>query len=154
MRFGGMMEEMEKFYRLALFLAGDLSEGLAKKLIKAYGSARAVFESNKSEKCDLNGKTSKFPLTGFNKSTALRLAEKELEFTHDKGIQILFEQDPAYPQRLKHCADPPFLLFFRGNADLNHERIISIVGTRNATNYGRSVCRDLLQELKAYQVLV
>jgi DNA processing protein len=45
-------------------------------------------------------------------------------------------------------------LYSKGNADLNNYRVISIVGTRNATDYGKQLCRQLIEELEPYNVLV
>jgi DNA processing protein len=39
------------------------------------------------------------------------------------------------------------MLYFRGNADLNAEKIISIVGTRNATHYGKEVTETLIEDI-------
>jgi DNA processing protein len=51
-------------------------------------------------------------------------------------------------------ADSPLLLFYKGNADLNHEKIIGIVGTRKCTEYGKEATRKLVAELAALDVLV
>ncbi|WP_370526653.1 DNA-processing protein DprA [Pedobacter sp. HDW13] len=65
-----------------------------------------------------------------------------------------FFSEANYPKRLKNCFDAPILLYFKGNANLNQQRIISIVGTRNATDYGRNLCRQLCEVLAPYNVLV
>ena len=46
------------------------------------------------------------------------------------GVQLLFYTNPKYPNRLKQIADAPTLLYYKGSSDLNHDKIISIVGTR------------------------
>jgi DNA processing protein len=46
------------------------------------------------------------------------------------------------------------LLYSKGNADLNVQRCVSIVGTRNATDYGRQLCKQLVEELREYNVLI
>lgn len=47
------------------------------------------------------------------------------------------------------CTDAPILFYYKGTADLNASRIISIVGTRHATEYGRAVTEELIQTLSA-----
>jgi len=89
-----------------------------------------------------------------NFSEALALAEKELKFIEKNGINVLFFTDSLYPKRLKNCSDSPVLLYTKGNANLNSQHIINIVGTRNATEYGKQLCRQLVEELQQYKVLI
>jgi DNA processing protein len=77
----------------------------------------------------------------------LKRAEKEILFIEKNNITPLFINDPAYPQRLKNCHDAPVMLYYRGSADLNAERIISIVGTRNVTAYGRTTVERMVKDL-------
>lgn len=70
------------------------------------------------------------------------------------GIQPIFITDESYPRRLKSCIDAPPMLYFRGKADLNSSRIVSIVGSRNATEYGREICRNLIAALKVFDPIV
>lgn len=81
-------------------------------------------------------------------------AETEIRFMQKYGISPLFIKDKEYPQRLQHCYDPPVLLFYKGNADLNSTKIISVVGTRNNSEYGKAVIEKMMKELAAFQVLV
>jgi len=53
--------------------------------------------------------------------------------------------DGNYPERLKNCVDSPIVLFSKGEFDWNQSKIISIVGTRNATSYGKSFAILLLK---------
>ena len=53
-----------------------------------------------------------------------------------------------------NCYDSPTLLYYKGNADLNASKIISIVGTRNNSDYGKVTCENLLQDLAEEDVLV
>ena len=41
------------------------------------------------------------------------------------------------------------MLFFKGNVDFNRLRVIDVVGTRNATEYGKQFCADFLRDLSA-----
>lgn len=53
----------------------------------------------------------------------------------------------AYPEKLKSIAEPPLVLYARGNISLLNEKSISIVGTRKPTTYGRIVCEKFTREL-------
>ncbi len=76
-------------------------------------------------------------------------AEAELEFCQKHGIQPLPMNDEHYPARLRECDDAPLMLFYRGNADLNQQRVINIVGTRHCTAYGKDVISRFVRDLKA-----
>jgi DNA processing protein len=80
---------------------------------------------------------------------AFRRAEQELTFAQKNGIDAICIGDRRYPSRLRECPDAPLVLFFKGNTNLNALRIVSLVGTRNATDYGRQLCNDFIRDLKA-----
>jgi DNA processing protein len=80
----------------------------------------------------------------------LQRAEKEISFMEKNGIACYFLSAPGYPARLLECEDAPLLIYFKGKCDLNSARIISIVGTRNSTDYGRSMTEKLVGELAAF----
>lgn len=78
----------------------------------------------------------------------LAAAEKEVNFIREHHIQTYFYQDDSYPYRLKQCPDAPLLLFGKGNLDINHGKMVSIVGTRMATERGKELTRQLVLDLK------
>ena len=77
-----------------------------------------------------------------------RRAHEEVEWCQQHKVQIACISDAAYPERLRHCADAPFVLFVRGKADLNAPHIVSIVGTRKCTAYGKDCVERLVTELR------
>jgi len=83
-------------------------------------------------------------------------ARLEVDFILKNNIQTYFYLDDNYPARLKNCSDAPIILYFKGNANLNERRIISVVGTRNATNYGKEICEELIRSFseRSYPILV
>lgn len=78
----------------------------------------------------------------------LRRAEAEMAYNQEHGIQTVCLNDDNYPQRLKECDDAPLVLFYKGNAPLNQERAINIIGTRHCTTYGIDLIRRFVQDLK------
>ena len=81
-------------------------------------------------------------------------AEEEIAFIEKYKIKPLFITDKDYPQRLLNCYDSPTLLFYKGEADLNASKIISIIGTRSHTDYGKQVTEKLVKDLAEQNVLV
>ncbi len=74
-------------------------------------------------------------------------AENELKFMEKYKIKALFITDDLYPKRLLNCYDSPTLLYFKGDADLNNSKMISIIGTRTNSDYGKQVTEKLVEDL-------
>jgi DNA processing protein len=62
--------------------------------------------------------------------------------------------DKTYPKRLSHYPDAPLLVYYKGNADLEHPRIVGIVGTRKPTDRGKAICEEIVEGLKDYGALI
>lgn len=140
-------------YQLALTQVPNIGAFHAKILLQAYGNARSIFSAPRRHLEKIEG-------IGTIRADAIRsfcnwsLCEKELLFTDKKKIKILFQDDEDYPKRLLNCADSPILIFYKGTLSLNHPKIVSVVGTRNHSEYGRQTCEKFINELKEEQVLV
>lgn len=81
---------------------------------------------------------------------AMDHAQHEMDYVARKGIRVLTLADDAYPSRLRDCPDAPLVLFYLGSADLNRQKVISMVGTRRCTPYGRDICTHFLADLRQY----
>ena len=143
----------ELFYQLALSMVPNIGDVHAKILVKVFGQASVVFKSSQAvlEQIEGIGPVRARSIRTFN---AFHLVEREMEFIERNKVKTLFLTDPGYPQRLLHCYDSPALLFYRGEADLNASRILSIVGTRNHTDYGRLFTEKLVKELQDRNILI
>src|SRR6185436_6914316 len=118
-----------------------------------YGSAKNIFQAKKKELGVIEN-VGLIRATGIKAFNDFAQAEEEIRFMEKYKLQPLFLTDEKYPQRLLHCYDSPTLLYYRGNADLNASRVISIIGTRGNTDYGKQVTEKLIAELKEANVLV
>ncbi len=148
---------MELLYQIGLTLINGVGDVTAKNLVAYCGSAEAVFKEKKSRFLKIPGiaaKTADLLLNEINNKALLKRAEEEIEFIENNKITPLFYTDEAYPQRLKYCSDGPTLLYFKGDTNLNAERVISVVGTRTPTAYGKQVVEDFIAELKGSGILV
>jgi DNA processing protein len=70
------------------------------------------------------------------------------------NIRALFYNDIDYPRRLKQCIDAPSIIYMKGNVSLNESKVVAIVGTRNATHYGKQICRELISSFKNLNIIV
>lgn len=131
-------------------LLGDI---LAKKLIAKVGSASAIFDEKKHHLNKIEG-IGKRILNELCNEATIPLAEKELDYLETNKISYSYFLEDDYPTRLLHCVDGPILFFKDGNLDLTNQKIISIVGTRNMTNYGRDFCNSLVEKLQEYNPII
>lgn len=144
---------MSLIHQIALTLINKVGSVSARRLLDVFGSAEAIFDAGREQLLEIDGIGS-FIADQILRTNALALAGEQLEFLQKHQIRVLFYTDDQYPQRLKQCHDAPVLLYYKGTADLNHPRIVSIVGTRMATAYGLQLCRELAETLQPYNVLV
>lgn len=145
--------ENEVFYRIALTFVEGVGVKTARKLLDYFGSAENLFKMGKQELGNKKNDTMALLKAMESKSLLLRV-EKELEFIAKNNIQVLVWDEANYPKRLGHCPDAPLILYYKGQNVLDSVRIISMVGSRNASSYGRNICRDLLKELKDLDPLI
>ncbi|SFC91582.1 DNA processing protein [Flexibacter flexilis DSM 6793] len=144
-----------KHYQLALGFIAGIGDMLTRQLISYCGSAQGVFRQNK-------GQLMRIPNIGevladsiiSSRDGALKAAETEIRKAENTGSQILFYTDDNYPERLKSIANAPTVLYLAGNVDLNNPKILGIVGTRRASDYGRRITEEILQELRPHNCLI
>ncbi|HOU31410.1 MAG TPA: DNA-processing protein DprA [Bacteroidales bacterium] len=146
MSFPCAMSEVPLKYKIALSLIPRIGDINARKLVSYIGSVEGVFtEPYRS--------LIKIPGIGANlaryisERSYLSIAEKEAEYVEKNGIKTFFYLDNDYPYRLRQCEDSPVLFYFKGNCDLNAQRILSVVGTRNATSRGKEICEKIITGL-------
>ncbi|WP_183562652.1 DNA-processing protein DprA [Mucilaginibacter sp. SP1R1] len=144
---------MSLHHKIALSFVKNLGPSLAKSLLAYLGSAEDIFRSSPTKMLKIPGVGDK-RIAQWDFDDALKKAERELIFIEKQGVEPIFYTDGKYPKRLKNCGDSPILLYAKGKMELNPPHIISIVGTRNATDYGRQLCRQLVEELQQYNVLI
>jgi DNA processing protein len=144
---------MSLLHNVALSFVKNLGPVAAKSLMAYLGGSEEVFKTSPVKMATIPGIGEK-RATQWNFEEALRLAEKEILFTEKHNIDIIYYTDARYPKRLKNCGDSPILLYAKGNMELNLPKVISIVGTRNATDYGKQLCHQLIEELQQYNVLI
>ncbi len=144
-------------YNIGITLLPGVGSITAKNLIAYCGSAEAVFAEKRSrlEKIPGVGTVAAETISSSAiQKDALERAEEEVAFIQKEGITPLFFTDEAYPRRLKECADSPVMLYTKGAMNLNAERIVSIVGSRRSTAYGRKICEQVVEALVPYNTLI
>ncbi len=79
--------------------------------------------------------------------TAINPEQKETEL-QKLGLRLLTLRDSSYPERLRHIANPPAVLYVRGEANaLHRDYAVAIVGTRKVSGYGKQVAPMIAEDL-------
>lgn len=139
---------------MALIQLNGIGDSTARKLVNHYGSGKEVFE-----KLPVDDKTTldKWPKKVVESVCAgpnWMEVEEELDFMDKNDVQGISILDENYPRRLKFCNDAPLVLFIRGNVNLNHPKILAVVGTRRATPQGKRVTQEIIKNLAQQDVLI
>jgi len=134
------------FYQLALSFVPQVGPKRGRALIAQFGTAKRIFEANAKELGRADG-LGPVATSAFKDPLPFRLAEKELKFCEEKNIRIIFFNTAGYPRRFMNCEDAPLLLYYKGAADLNADKIVAIIGTRKNTDYGMRCTEDLVEGL-------
>jgi DNA processing protein len=139
-------------YQIALTKIPQIGDITAKKLLFHFGDAESVFKAKSRD--ILAAGFSQIVVHNLKHNSALKDSESELLFIEKNKISPIFYTDNEYPYRLKFCDDGPILMYYKGNINLNYTRIISVVGTRKITEYGKWICKKMVEGFANYNVLV
>lgn len=147
------MYSEQMLYYIATSMLPGIGPILARQLIAYVGSAEQIFKESPKN-------LAKIPKIGetlareIKKNNVMQQAEQEFAFVQKNNIKIALHTHDDYPRRLKHCDDAPLLFYYKGNNNFNHQKIISIVGTRSATEYGKRCCKQLLSDISKHNPLI
>jgi DNA processing protein len=143
----------EQLFQIAITMIPEIGTVHTRALLSIFGSASAIFQAKKKELSLVEG-------IGDRKAKLIKdftdfaSAEKELNYILKNKYQVIFQTDDQYPKRLLNCYDAPVLLFFNGLCNLNSSKIISIVGTRNNTDYGKQIVEQFIAELPHENLII
>jgi len=142
------MSEISLKHKIALGLIPGIGDINARKLVSFFGSVEAIFTEPYQSLVKIPGIGSGLARYISDRSY-LHVAEREAEYVTKHNIKTFFYLDNDYPFRLKQCEDSPVVFFFRGTCDLNSMKMLSMVGTRNATSGGKEICEKIIGGLAA-----
>lgn len=143
----------ELFYQIALSMVPNMGPAQIRSLLEYFGNATSIFTAKEKELLNVAqmGAQKVASIRSFQDFSAV---EEEWNFTQKNDIQIISFLHPAYPQRLLPYTDMPTVLYFKGSANLNQSKIVSIVGTRSNSSYGKSVTENLIEKLAPFNPII
>lgn len=142
------MNEQERYYTMALTRLSGFSQQQALQLYRELGGGQAVYEHRHDIGDVVADCTPRLAEALKDWDDALKRAAAEMEFVTKHSIRVLTPNDEDYPARLRECDDAPLTLYYKGNADLNRQHIVGIVGTRRCTAYGQDLTRRFVSRLR------
>lgn len=139
---------------LAITLVPGVGNFTIKQLLSYFGSAQQIATKTKGELLKVPTIGEKTALKILEFKAHLEQADAILEKCSSSKAQIISYIDPEYPKNLTRYDDAPSHLYVRGTQNLNTKRKVSIVGTRNASPYGKEVTEEIVAELKEYNPII
>lgn len=137
---------MVDVYSLALCKVHGIGPAVAKRLLELYPTAEELFRETPAALSILfRGKEK--TIEDIVKRPMLKRCQEELDFIARNSIRAYFIKDEDYPYRLRQIDDAPTCLFVKGEGDLNGERMVAIVGSRNASEYGKWATAEIVRRL-------
>ncbi len=140
-------------HQIALTLVPNIGDVRAKALLETFGDAASIFKAPKKQLENIEG-IGTVAANAIKQFSDFKICEDEIKFIEKSKSTPLFITDKNYPQRLLNCYDSPTMLYYKGNADLNTSKIVSIVGTRTNSDYGKNICDKIIEDLSAQNILV
>lgn len=140
------------FYHLALLQVPLIGPVQAKILLQHF-TAEDIFKAKRAfiEKIDGIGAVRAQHIKQFSNFQRI---EEEIRFLEKYNISPLLYTDPAYPQRLLKFHDAPTVLYYKGNAPLNHDKNIAVVGSRSHSSYGKEVTEELVKNFAPHGIQI
>jgi DNA processing protein len=150
------MQTQEVFCQITLSFVPQIGPITARSLIAHFGSAEEVLKAKPAQLAEVNGIGPATIAELKDLSIPFSLAEKEVNWALDQGVEIISFRDQQYPERLRENADAPIILYFKGSqfSSLRQMRVIGIIGTRIPTDYGRLLCEEITEGLKDYNAVI
>ena len=132
-------------YYVSLAAAPGIGPAKFKILLKFVKSAREIWEEEPRILIKILGEKTARNFLKYRQNTN---PQEYLEKIKSKDINIITIEDNNYPKLLKEIADPPHVLYVRGDLSPKlFKKSIAVVGSRKMTNYGREVTEILVRDL-------
>lgn len=145
----GFLTVDEVYFALALLHSPGVGHANAKFALSHFPDLSKLFQSNKSKLLKIPGIGEK-AAAGIQSGIGKFKAEEIIKNAQKEQISIIPFFDEEYPKKLRQIIDAPFVLYLKGAIDLNFNKTIGIVGTRDATTYGIEVTGKIINENAIY----
>lgn len=142
-------------YPIALTMIPKLGNKSIRQLLEICPSPEQLFNSSHSQLKEIFGRHESI-IDAIESRSTLAAAEEQAAQLEQLGARALFCTDADYPRRLNEtgCEDTPAVLYMMGQCDLNAAHSVAMVGSRKATDYGRTTAARLVEEMRGNSPLI
>lgn len=140
-------------YLIALNMVNDLGCLKIKRLLKVFKRAKDVFSAQESEIAKVAGVNRKI-VGEIKKVLNSKEFKEELLFIEKQKIKVITILDEDYPSNLKNIYAAPALLYVKGSLLKNDSIALSVVGSREASDYGLKAAERLSFDMAKYKITV
>ena len=144
-RIGGLKIN-EKEFKVWISLIRNLGFKKYQKLIQEFGSKDNLWHASKKQLLKIEGIGEKLSNIISNKKIKDDL-KRHIDYMQKNSIDIISIEDQAYPTLLKEIKNPPICIYLIGRKEILDEANIAVVGSRDATEYGKYVAKDFAYKL-------
>ncbi|MEO0092496.1 MAG: DNA-processing protein DprA [candidate division WOR-3 bacterium] len=139
-----MLKSDLKYWLLLQRIEG-IGSATLRSLIEKFGNAQSVFSSNIKTLLSIPRINHKIAEDILTAEKDLELIDSILDELKRHKIRIVTYQDTAYPDALKNIANPPAILYIKG--EMFSGKSIAIIGTREASALGKRYAQEFAYAL-------
>ncbi len=137
---------------IALKMVPGIGNILGVGLVRALRSPRAVFAARDADlQC---AGVRREVRTALRRFTRWREAEAQVIRLEHAGGRLVTWDDAAYPELLRHIHDPPLYLYALGELTAADATAVAVVGSRDASPYGRHMTAIISEGLASRGITV
>ncbi len=139
--------------QIALTLLNKIGKKRIRNILSQVDSVETFFKEKAYNLLKIQG-LGQVTLSQIKREEALKMAEPYVEYFVKNSIKSYFYQFVDFPQRLNQCDDAPLILYGKGEMNFNAPKTVAIVGTRNASDYGKAICEELISSFVGKNIVV
>ncbi len=144
--------DSDTVYWLGLSRIEGLGVRGAHKLTGHFGSPKAAYMASLTE-LEGSGLPAAVCQSVFAQA-GLQEAEKEMDAAATVGCRLVNYASAAYPPLLRQIADPPLILYVKGDVTALSGHCLAVVGSRRPSAYGLQVARKLARDLAERNLVI
>lgn len=135
-----------KLEDLALVMTAGLGTKGVVHLLECFGSAERIFAASAGELC-ATARLREDVAENIAARTGFAAARREAAYCQRHGVVALASTDEEYPPLMREMGDYPHIIYVKGDVAALKGPCLSMVGTREQSNYGSRVCGELIRGL-------
>ncbi|MDX2359450.1 MAG: DNA-processing protein DprA [Crocinitomicaceae bacterium] len=140
-------------HQIGLSLLHGIGPIKARELLLSLENPEDIFSKSLVELQKITGLRKQF-IKNMKRKEVLEKSVAVVEHMNKHSINSIFYTSQDYPRRLRQCVDAPVLLYQKGASLLNEPKLVAIVGTRNASSYGKTIVQELIASFEGQNITV